>query len=148
MDFKGFCALFGEYLPEAHVVGERYYLVNEEVAQFKSGEQRKPHAMGVYLGMGRRQFTPTPALLRVLAAHTDRKAFLKDDRAEWLFICGRDIFPDFYTTDIKEGFVLVQNKHDENMGLAKIAKGKEGIILKNILDRGNYLRHEKVCVDC
>jgi ribosome biogenesis protein Nip4 len=146
MNYEQFCKLFGSFVPKAHQVGERYYLVNEELATFKSGEQRKPHSMGLYLGMGFRQFTPTPALLTLLAQHSNRKAFTTDEKGEWLFLCGRDIFPELYKTEVTEGYVLVQNQHNENIGLAQLVPDKKGLLLKNVLDRGNYLRHEKITV--
>ena len=143
MDYRDFCSLFTDEAPKATQLGDRYYLIGEDLAGFKSGEQRKPYSAGLYLGMGR-NFVPTPALLTLLARHSKRKAFLKDDKTEWLFVCGRDIFHDGFTSELTEGLVLVQNQRDENLGLAKITKGKEGLLLKNILDRGNYLRHERV----
>jgi ribosome biogenesis protein Nip4 len=44
----------------------------------------------------------------------------------------------------EKGLVLVQNNLDENLGLGRITQEKGQTILKNILDRGNYLRHKKV----
>ena len=145
MNYETFCKLFSEYVPPAMHEGERYYLANDAVESFRSGEKRKPYAKGLFLGMGHREFIPSPALLQILSKHSNKKAVLKDDKAEWLFVCGRDIFPGYYETKITEGYVLVQNQYDENLGLGKIElDGKQGIIIKNILDSGNYLRHEQV----
>jgi ribosome biogenesis protein Nip4 len=149
MNYDGFCKLFSDTYPKATQVGERYYLVNEEVADFKSGEQRKPYATGLFLGMGPRAFVPSAALLTLLSKTSSRKATLNDEKAEWHFLCGKDIFPEFYTTDITAGLVLVQNKLGENLGLAKMEHDtKKGLLLKNVLDRGNYLRHDKVRMVC
>jgi ribosome biogenesis protein Nip4 len=145
MNYEQFCKEFGDFIPQATLVGERYYLLGEDLQGFRSGEQRKPYSVGLFLGMGKRAFVPTPALLTLLADHSSRKAVLKDEKAEWLFICGNNIFPDYFTTTVKEGLVLVQNQRDENLGLARLADDRKfGRILKNILDRGNYLRHETV----
>jgi ribosome biogenesis protein Nip4 len=145
MHYESFCKEFGDYVPEATLVGERYYLLGEDLKGFRSGEQRKPYAAGLFLGMGKREFMPTPALLRLLAMHSQRKAVVASDHVEWLFLCGRDVFPEFFTSSEQEGFVLVQNERDENLGLGKIVPDKQkGTLLKNILDRGNYLRHDKV----
>lgn len=145
MHYEGFCKLLTDDVPKARQEGERYYLMNEELASFTSGEQRKPYARGLLLGMGAREFVPTAALLTLLAQTSSKKATLKDERTEWLFLCGRDIFAEGFTTETAEGFVLVQNGRDENLGLGRLSKnGKGERLLQNVLDRGNYLRHGKI----
>jgi len=143
MNYREFCLLFTEDVPSATQVGDRYYLVGEDLASFKSGEQRKPHGMGLYLGMGK-GFVPSLALLRILTKSSTRTARVLTEKAEWLFICGRDVLLGNFETGVDEGFVLVINTQGENLGLGKIFFSKQGLIIKNILDRGNYLRHEKV----
>ena len=145
MNYEAFCRMFTDKIPEATPQGERWYLMTKDVRAFTSGEQRKPHAQGLSLGMGRNDFVPSLALLRILAETSNNKAVVTDAKAEWLFVCGRDVFSEYFTTKISEGFVLVQNAHDENLGLGKLMQDKRGgPLLKNILDRGNYLRHDPV----
>ncbi len=148
MEYRVFCELFTDDVPHAHIEGERYYLLGEDLKAFKSGEQRKPYSKGLFLGMGRREFIPTPALLTLLAKSSKRKATLHDEKGEWLFLCGRDLFRETFTSTHAEGFVLVQNQHQENLGLGAITPDpRHGLLLRNILDRGNYLRHERVVLE-
>ena len=148
MDFEGFCAVFGTYVPPAVEDGERYYLIAQDLLAFRVGEQRKPYLRGLYLGMGKKDFVPTSALLQILAQHSKRKATVSSERAEWLFLCGRDVFADGFSSEQTNGMVLVQNSRDENLGLGNIVKNSKGeFLLKNILDLGNYLRHEKTVLN-
>lgn len=146
MDYKEFCEMFTDSPPAAVLQGERYYIESEELALFKSGEQRKPHSKGLFLGQGRK-FVPSLALLRILATTSKRKAFIESNKTEWLFICGRDVLPGNFRSELTEGLVLVQNNSDENLGLGRIAQGRDGLIIKNILDRGNYLRHDTIKIE-
>ncbi|MFT4311981.1 MAG: hypothetical protein ACMXYF_02025 [Candidatus Woesearchaeota archaeon] len=60
-------------------------------------------------------------------------------KAEWLFLCGRDIFVEnVLTSPIPKGFVLVRDDNENILGLAK----QEKDIMKNILDKGHYIRRE------
>ena len=38
---------------------------------------------------------------------------------------------------------LVQNSKDENLGLGKKVKQKKQFFVKNIIDKGNFLRRER-----
>ena len=89
-------------------------------------------------------FVPTPALLGLLAKESERKAIVNDEQVERLFLCGRDIFADRFSTSITEGLVLIQNARDENLGLGEVMRTDKGLQIRNILDRGNYLRHDRV----
>lgn len=145
MDYAEFCKLFVEELPLATQVGDRYYQMGDDLKGFKTSEQRKPYSMGLPLGMRTRDgFVPTLALLTILAKNSERTAVVRDDKAEWLFLCGRDIFTEGFSSNEQEGFVLVQNQKNENLGLARIEKGRDGLLLKAIADRGNYLRHQTI----
>ena len=75
-----------------------------------------------------------------------KKKLYVNKKAEWLFLCGRDLFgSSIKRSDVKKGLVLVQNEKDENLGYGKITlplSNKDRIVVKNILDRGYYLRKE------
>jgi len=81
-------------------------------------------------------------LIDVISEISQKKVFISQ-KAEWLFLCGRDVFEDSITKKYSdEKIVLVQNEKDENLGYGVfIKKGKEKI-LKNLLDKGFYLRRE------
>jgi ribosome biogenesis protein Nip4 len=69
-----------------------------------------------------------------------------DDKAEWLFLCGRDVFgKSVVKANVNSGIALVVNSKKEVLGYGKITgelKNKERVFVKNILDRGDYLRRE------
>ena len=142
--YEEFCQLFTHSAPQATHVGDRVYLESEALARFRSAEQRKPYSRGLPLGMEGKEFVPTPALLSLLAQESTAKAVIRDEHASHLFLCGRDIFHGGFTCTRGVGFVLVQNAHDENLGLAELVPGRHGLMLRNVLDRGNYLRHERI----
>lgn len=99
--------------------------------------------LGIYLGEDKGQFHPSPALIELIAARTQEHKVVVDERAAWLFLCGRDIL-DKGALSVGEptalGLFLVQNEHDENLGFGV---RKKGMVVKNILDRGFYLRRER-----
>lgn len=145
ISFEAFCDQLGAPRPVASLVGDRYYIEGADLKGFTTGEQRKPYMRGLSLGMKTPQgFVPSPALLGILAAESKHKAVVHDEHVERLFLCGRDLFVDKFTTTLTEGLVLVQNARDENLGLGEIERTEKGLQVRNILDRGNYLRHDRV----
>lgn len=100
---------------------------------------------GIFLGEESSGFIPSLALLEILAKGTNKKVFISE-KAEWLFLCGRDVFEDSVTCkhDIKQGeLVLVQNQEDENLGYGRVEISGKRIIIRNLLDRGDFLRRER-----
>jgi ribosome biogenesis protein Nip4 len=89
-------------------------------------------------------------LLRLITEKRGNKIVV-DKKTEWLFICGRDIFRRGVTEVIgsgKEGdYVLVLNGHGECLGFGKVVsdldKKMGGVVVRNILDIGDFLRREK-----
>lgn len=108
--------------------------------RIKRSMNLEPEYMGVFLGTGKKEFKPSFALLELLSRHSRRKAFI-DDKSEWLFLCGRDVFKESVSRcSAKKGLVLVQNRHDENLGLGKIVD-RRGVFIKNVMNRGSFLHH-------
>jgi ribosome biogenesis protein Nip4 len=74
-----------------------------------------------------------------------------DDKAAWLFICGRDIFKEGVMqvegSREKGSYILILNKHGECLGFGKIRRNldkvKSGVAVENVLDIGDFLRREK-----
>ena len=62
-------------------------------------------------------------------------------------MCGRDIFDESIVSEIPKELigkhVLVQNENDENLGLGIVKVGGSRITIKNVIDRGDFLRREK-----
>ncbi len=92
------------------------------------------------------KFKPSPYLLGMINNKTNRKIVV-NEKAEWLFICGRDIHGKNITAscDVNEDdFVLILNELNECLGYAQISKMHNGEIkmLKNVYDIGDFLRRE------
>jgi ribosome biogenesis protein Nip4 len=127
---------------------QRYYLFNPRL---KKDVQYDFYYAGLYLGkIGKNGgFFPSFNLLNMLVDVVANKIVI-DQKAAWLFICGRDVF---YKGVIKamgskrKGDVtLVLNEFGECLGFGRIAdlsnSGGE-IAVQNVLDVGDFLRREK-----
>ena len=123
-------------------IRDSYYLVNEELVKMIGQIKENPQQIGVYLGEDDK---PSLALIDILSKKSDRKLVV-DDKGEFLFICGRDLMgQSIKKSNVKEGLVLVQNVYDENLGYGRIIgelNQKDTIVVKNLLDRGDFLRRE------
>ena len=120
-------------------IKNKYYLKNN--LQLTS---KKVFMPGLILGEDRpERFRPSLALLGMLSKLTNEKIFVKDI-GEIDFLFGKNMRPrhfDRVEGETKLGFLkLVQNEHDENLGYGKLKKIDR---LKNIADRGNFIRREK-----
>ena len=127
-------------------IRNKYYLADKELLELKQKIKHEPEYIGLFLGEEMKNgFKPSPALIDEIAKISGRKVFV-NDKGEWLFLCGRDIFGKSITkANANGGFVLVQSMKDENLGYGKIVgniTNKERIVVKNLLDKGEYLRRE------
>lgn len=129
------------FLASADLIG-----LNSKVSE---NINQDPILLGTFLGSEHRnRFHPSIALLDELHPLTDRKLVV-DDKAEWLFLCGRDIFGTAVlgsSVKSSKGLVMVENRRNELLGYGKInAKltEKNKVAVKNILDRGDFLRRER-----
>ena len=129
---------------------KEYYLVNENLVMLMEeikNTDNEPKHIGVFLGtINNKLFEPSIELLKIISQFSEKKVYV-NDKAEWLFLCGRDIFGNSITkANAVNGLVLIQNKKDENLGFGKIIaplENKNKVVIKNILDRGAYLRMER-----
>ena len=126
-----------EDIGETELKKNTYYFKTQEIAGTQTISQ------GLPLGTTGRQFKPSLYLLELLSKKSTNKIYI-NDKAEWLFLCGRDVFEESITIDNSTtDFVLVQNQRNENLGLGKkMRKGKK-IIIMNLIDRGDFLRRER-----
>ncbi|MBR9677451.1 hypothetical protein GOV04_04880 [Candidatus Woesearchaeota archaeon] len=122
-------------------IGRKYYQINSQQQKIIDSIDREPFSAGLFLGEEKKDlFKASLALLEIIAKDSDTKVFV-NDKAEWLFLCGRNILPESITKKIaKKGTVLIQNERDENLGLGKYEN--DGTIT-NLIDRGDFLRREK-----
>jgi ribosome biogenesis protein Nip4 len=109
---------------------------------------------GAYLGKTRRGiFFPSFILLSMLAASRNANKVMVDQKTEWLFIVGRDIFRQGVLKVFGKGkrgaYTLVVNQHGECLGFGRIlqdlgdSKEKSAVVVKNVSDIGDFLRREK-----
>ena len=113
-------------------IGYKYFLADQELVKLQKQIPEEAESIGIFLGRpnkAKKEFQPSPALLEMLAKLSDKKLFINKE-AEWLFLCGRDVFSqNSVKSNIPEGIVLVQNEDDENLGMGKLEKGKKGLFL-------------------
>ncbi|MBC7130757.1 hypothetical protein H5T51_06020, partial [Candidatus Bathyarchaeota archaeon] len=70
----------------------KLFLLNMELKKLIQEIGIKPIYAGVYLGSQKqKRFVPSFPLLFMIADKAEKKVFL-NDKAAWLFVCGRDIF--------------------------------------------------------
>lgn len=128
----------------------RYYLLGKKLKPLVSNDF---FFAGTYLGEIRKElFFPSFDLLNMIADRAANKIWV-DEKTEWLFICGRDIFKQGITQisgSRKRGdYTLVLNDHGECLGFGKIinaiekGKDEETIVIKNLFDIGDFLRRER-----
>lgn len=118
-----------------------YYLVNAELMKIKNKISKDVFSIGVFLGeVKSKKFTPSMELISMLAQLTDKKIII-NDKAEWLFLCGRDVFRESVVSGNlkKNELYLIQNYRGENLGIGRF----DGKMVKNSLDKGMYLRMER-----
>lgn len=126
----------------------RYFLLDENVKRLMAKDF---YYAGEYLGEAKdREFFPSFNLLNMIAEKKGNSINV-EKKAEWLFICGRDVFGEGITkvtgSTKKGGYVLVLNSCEECLGFGKILRSLEakrkGVAVKNILDVGDFLRRER-----
>lgn len=142
--FKQFSRVFSDELPTDIVkVGRRYYQAEPGLVRVKEKvASREAFSIGLPLGEEKTSFQPSLAFLGLLAKSSSKKVFL-NKKAEWLFLCNRNIFSDNITKlNTDKGLVLVQSERDENLGLGELIQQRGKLILKPLLDRGDFLRRE------
>lgn len=125
----------------------KHFLLTEDLRRLQS---RDFFFAGTYLGESKKsKFFPSFSLLRMIANHKANKITV-DEKTEWLFICGRDIFRRgiIEKSSISKGeYVLVMNRYAECLGFGRVLRNlnaqTEGVVVENILDIGDFLRRER-----
>jgi ribosome biogenesis protein Nip4 len=108
---------------------------------------------GTYLGKIRQGvFFPSFNLLAMMAKRRETNNVTVDEKSEWLFIVGRDLFKRGIlkaTGSKKRGaYTLVVNQHGESLGFGRILhsldeNGEKQVAVRNISDIGDFLRRER-----
>jgi len=137
-------------LDESQIVRKenRYFLINDNLKRLLSKDF---FYAGTYLGKIKNgKFFPSFSLLAMIVERKANKIIV-GKRTEWLFICGRDIFKQgiikVMGSKRKGDYTLILNQHGECLGFGKILHNldeeKDGVVIKNISDVGDFLRREK-----
>jgi ribosome biogenesis protein Nip4 len=137
-------------LDETKIVkkGNRYFLINETL---KGLIAKDFFYAGTCLGKTKNgKLFPSFSLLKVIAEKEANKIIV-NKKAEWLFICGRDVFKQGIvevTGSKKKGdYTIILNQSGECLGFGKILRNpdevKDGVSIQNISDIGDFLRREK-----
>ncbi|MBW2997639.1 hypothetical protein KY349_04840 [Candidatus Woesearchaeota archaeon] len=131
-------------------IRKEYYQIfpelNELMGKVNKNLNRDPFSAGVFLGVEKgKEFRPSIALLDMVGVRTE-KLVVVDDKAEWLFLCGRDVFAQSVVDSrVKSGPAIVLNKRKEVLGYGDVVGDmakRQQVYLKNILDKGDFLRRE------
>ena len=128
----------------------RFYLVNPAL---KPLVRQDFFSAGVYLGKAKEgKFFPSFYLLGMLAKKEAYRIIL-DKKAAWLFICGRDVLRKSIVRvqgpGKKDTNTLVFNEFGECLGFGRIVEklkdggGDNGVVVRNVLDVGDFLRRER-----
>ena len=137
-------------LDQASIVdkGGRFFLFSKGLRRFAIGDF---FYAGKYLGKTKKgKFFPSFNLLAMLA-ETKASKVVVDEKAAWLFICGRDVFFEgikFIQGSKRKGdFTLILNVFGECLGFGLIvqdlsSKGK-GVAVTYVSDVGDFLRRER-----
>lgn len=129
----------------------RYFLLSKNLKRLTSKEF---FYAGIYLGKAKDGiFFPSFPLLAMIAEKERANKMVVDEKTEWLFICGRDVFKQGILNTIgtrkKGDYTLIMNQHGECLGFGKILrnldeeKDRQRVAVKNISDVGDFLRRER-----
>ena len=126
----------------------KYYLLNKKLRKRISKDFLYA---GTYLGETiHKEFVPSFPLLNMVAKADASKVYV-DEKTEWLFICGRDVFK----RGVKKATgatgrgdcTLVMNLRGECLGFGQFlvdsTEDIEGVAVQNLLDLGDFLRRER-----
>ena len=128
-------------------IKHKYYLLEKDEKKVFDKIPLDAELVGLFLGEDKKDmFSPSLAFLDILSKISDKKVFV-DEKSAWLFLCGRDIMGRaIVKANVNKGLALIQDKDDRNLGFGKIISDlrerNDRIVIKNILDRGDYLRRE------
>jgi ribosome biogenesis protein Nip4 len=145
-----FAALFGANIvfnPQFTVEkSQRFYLLSPRLKKI----QGNFYYAGLYLGKVKNGvFFPSFNLLDMLLPVAANKIVV-EQKAAWLFICGRDVFGSGVVKVMgskrKGDATLVLNAFGECLGFGRLTGdlgATDRVAVKNVLDVGDFLRREK-----
>ncbi len=116
------------------------FMVDDFVYKIYNKINREIYSIGLYIGEIRgKYFLISLELASIIEPFTNNKIVV-NEKAEQLFLYGRDIFKESIVKEYKRFKLgercLVLNKRHEVLGIGKYERN----IVKNLMDRGWYLR--------
>jgi ribosome biogenesis protein Nip4 len=120
-----------------------FFSCKKELKDLMLSSSKNFFSLGFPLGEVKKDFIPTPEFIDYLSKKSNKKVVV-NKKTEWLFLCGKDVFKMGVIKNHSEknrGFVFVQNEFGENLGLGKFMR-TGNIFIKNIIDKGAYIRKE------
>ena len=128
----------------------RFYLLSKTLKETISKDF---FYAGTYLGKTKQGvFFPSFNLLALIAKNKEANKVMADEKSEWLFIVGRDLFRrgilKVSGSKKRGAYALVVNQHDECLGFGRMLinldeNGKKQVAVRNISDIGDFLRRER-----
>ncbi len=129
----------------------RYFLLNQKLKKVISEDF---FYAGLYLGKVKEGvFFPSFNLLAMITGSKEANKITVDEKTEWLFIVGRDVFKRGVLkasgSKNKGAYTLIMNRHGECLGFGRIlcnlddAKNKDKVVVRNVSDIGDFLRRER-----
>ncbi len=142
-NLEKFSKKFTNEFIDAVEIKRSFFLESNSLKEVRDSVSLEPLNSGLFLGKDDFVFRPSAAFLELVSKSSSNKVFI-NEKAEWLFLCGRDVFTENVVKN-KSSFdlFLVQNERDENLGLGKFVKKGKQEFIKNVFDRGDFLRREK-----
>ena len=130
-------------------MGNEFFLVEPGLAELNKKLGKRLVCIGTFLGrVGAKHFIPSVWLLEQLAKVAEKKVFV-NEKGEWLFVCGRNLWGanvERTEGELRKGdLAFVFNRHDECLGYGAIVSGKlaKRAFLDRIFDIGDLIRRER-----
>lgn len=146
---REFVSLFDVSIDDSNIisVGRNYYYAEESLRNIVEKINRDVFSIGLFLGSRQgKVFYPSSAFIDLLSKSegSEKKKIYVNEQGERLFLYGKNILMEsiINSNNLDNGYVFVQNIHDENLGYGLFQKQGKDLIVKNLLDKGYYLRKE------
>jgi len=144
MNLNEFLQPFGiKQAPEAQIIERSYFIVKDK--QFLG---KRPIYSGECIAHIRGPvLIPSVSFLQQIAKQA-RKHVILTPKAEWLYICGRDVFTKGISTHNNPEVgdrVVVLNQHKECLGYGEMTAPftDKRVVIKRLFDIGDLLRRER-----
>lgn len=144
MNIQEFLKQFGiKKETNAQVVGRSYFIVKD-----KNFLGKNPQYAGECIAHIRGPvLIPSIDFLQQIGREA-RKHIVVNEKAEWLFICGRDIFAKGIASHNNPAMgdrVVILNQHKECLGYGDVISPLDGkrVVIKRLFDIGDLLRRER-----